>query len=191
MNNKFRAFFAIDLPEEAKKKIAQTIYELQQQKTLRNLQWVDPKKLHITLRFLGDITAEQFACFDNKINATLKSCDALQIEFTQLEIFPSPKQFHVLSITPHPVGPLTALSLIIDKEVINCGIPSENRPFKPHLTLARANGITRLDLKILTICELPHINFSANQVKLFKSESHPGGSIYTEIAAYNLKRTGE
>ncbi|MDR1057632.1 MAG: hypothetical protein LBL17_03640 [Coxiellaceae bacterium] len=70
-----------------------------------------------------------------------------------------------------------------------CGIETDKRQFKPHLTLGRLNNESKISTETFTQIKLPPMHFKVTEIKLFKSEMRGGGSIYTQIANYNFAST--
>lgn len=171
----FRAFFAFDLPKSVKKTIASW-------KQPATVKWMKPEKLHLTLCFLGNITSEQYLAIDERIRAALVSVRSFSIKLTDLKPFPSEKKPRVLALIPEPQESIKAIVHIIDQEVIASGVRLEKRPCKPHITL----GYVGRRLNHKTIMS-ENMSFKVSAVKLFKSEAHPGGSVYTPVAIYKLK----
>jgi 2'-5' RNA ligase len=73
------------------------------------------------------------------------------------------------------------------------GQPPEERPFHPHLTLARLNEPQRSDRDMLAelIRKGPPIDappWEIMEFELIRSELKPGGSVYTKVAGFAFKR---
>jgi 2'-5' RNA ligase len=87
---------------------------------------------------------------------------------------------------------LDALAVATEKVTSALGISSENRPFSPHLTLARIKE--RIDLKPLSdaISGLPSLEFgrfSVDRFYLYQSKLHRTGSVYTKLAEFAFAQT--
>jgi len=179
----YRAFFAIDLPMEIKAQLAELTNNLHKLPQFKNLKWTSAENLHITLRFLGNITQKQQKCLVTKIKSTLKTIVSFKITMATLVPFPTAESPHVLSIKPEPTDLLLRLALAIDHAACACDLPADNKPFVPHLTLSRLgdNKLPRLE-KI----EFAQIEFPADSVCLFKSEPEKGKSKYTLMEKFPL-----
>lgn len=178
-----RAFFAIDLPTEHHDSIRDTLKNLRKIPQFNHVRWVKPENLHITLRFLGDINNEQYECIVEQTKIALQNFSNFTITLSSILLFPSAKKPHVLILKTEPLNILTPLALLLDKIAINCGIPGENRPFAPHLTLARLPPKKHLELDN---SKTPNISFAANTVKLIQSELTDKGAIYTTLQSFVL-----
>lgn len=184
MQKHLRVFFAIDIPADKKKSIAKVIKPWQKNQAWQKINWAKPKNLHITLCFLGNISLTQYQYFGPSIATAIKSINKFHLELTTLHPFPTAKNFQILSIRPQPVAELANLALTITQTVEACGIKTEKRSFKPHLTLGRV--ITPPKLSLLAASTFPAISFEITKVKLFASTPKSTGSVYNTIAVYNL-----
>lgn len=183
----FRAFFAINIPENIKNTIITAIKPLYTHHALQQVKWIKSENWHITLCFLNTISEQQYQCIDQKIKTAIKSISKFSIEFTKLQPFPSAKKFHVVNLQPKPLTTLASLAATIEQNVITCGIPTENRPFNPHLTLGNVNNRHKSQMvSLLQQFTLPTMSFDVTDIKLFKSEPKPTGSFYTVVAVYNF-----
>ena len=59
MNQRVRSFFAVALPEEARQAAARLAGRLRESDRGEGVRWVRPEGVHLTLKFLGDVPAEQ------------------------------------------------------------------------------------------------------------------------------------
>ena len=100
------------------------------------MQWTSPERIHLTLRFLGDQSAEA----QDKITAALA---AVRVKPFFLEIesvggFPDRGDWRVLWVgvgRSHPL--LHQLRQQVDDALLAAGVHFQLRPFTPHLTLGR------------------------------------------------------
>lgn len=99
----------------------------------RELRWISPEDIHVTLAFLGE---EQE---DDAISKALETCSYAPIELTVggLGVFPTPRRPSVLwTGVVDSTGALSQLQAEITATLASFVEP-ERRPFEPHLTLAR------------------------------------------------------
>ena len=87
---------------------------------------------------------------------------------------------------------LPDLAADTDSATAQLGIPSENRPFSPHLTLARIKE--RVDLQPLreAIAALDSQEFGSFQAAgfyLYQSTLRRSGSVYTKLAEFPLTKS--
>lgn len=173
---KIRAFFAIGIAEDLQSQIIILTQQLEKHAMLAKVKWVKPENLHITLRFLGEIDAEQHRQLVKQVMAKIDQVKQFEISFTSLEFFPSFAQPLVLALMPEPSEQLRMLAQMLDQITVDCGIAAEKRPFVAHLTLGKFNDQNRfsIDNRLkLSQEKLPEdMDFIAKEVVLYRSEAH-------------------
>ena len=98
---------------------------------------VPPEDWHITLRFLGKTDAPTLDRFIYGLSAAAKP-GSFRIGFGRLGAFPNPRKATVLWVgVAKGVEPLNQLNEASESAAVGAGLPPEERPFRPHLTLAR------------------------------------------------------
>ncbi len=147
--------------------------------------WSAPESWHITLQFLGDSTEEQYERLAARLGE-IHSAPA-PIEVGRPGIFERAGIFHVdVELTDG----LVALQRQVTARTALCGFQPEDRPYRPHITLARAKGDAgRRQLKQLRerVQAHPHFTaFTAREFLLYESRLGPGGSKYEVRAAFAL-----
>ncbi len=107
------------------------------------------------------------------------------ISIGELGAFPNAKRARVLWVDVAAPQELNNLQRGIEAQTTRLGYAPEDRPFTPHLTLGRVNRIASASdfTRIANVLQQTHIGFidvvEVNSLKLFKSDLHPGGSVYT------------
>jgi 2'-5' RNA ligase len=182
-----RAFLAMDPPPEVLRRIAD-IQEILK-KTLRgSISWVRPEGIHLTLKFFGDIAAEDLQPISEVVSGQATGMRPLHLNIKGLGVFPGIRRPRVLWLgVGGEVAQLIALQGVLDQGFETCGIKKEERPFRAHLTLARIKspqGLSGLD-KVLEEKEAESAGpFEAKGLILFKSDLTPKGAIYTVLADF-------
>ena len=128
-----RLFIAIPLAGKVLAEIAALVAELK--RGGENLRWSTPEAWHITLQFLGNADARQLQCLKASL-AGLHSPPAL-ISLGALGTF---ERAGVLFVGVEVRPELAALQRMVVEATAICGFVPEDRPFHPHITLARAKG---------------------------------------------------
>ncbi len=168
-----RLFIGIPLAVAVVKELAALSARLQSPND--GLRWSRPEGWHITLQFLGQTSAEQYAC----VAAALRTIRQLPFEI-QLEapgFFDRSGVFFVgVGLSPE----LCRLQELVVAATRPCGFVPEDRPYHPHITLARdKEGHKALrKLKSRVPPDMQFSRFRAHEFLLYQSFPGPGGSRY-------------
>ncbi|HXM64057.1 MAG TPA: RNA 2',3'-cyclic phosphodiesterase [Terriglobales bacterium] len=163
--------------------------------------WVRPESLHVTLKFVGEKPIETV----EEIKRVLSSIRAgsIEISFRGHGFFPTAKAARVFWIGIQSGPQLLSLAKAVDEAMFALGIPKENHPFTPHLTLARGGGrsgapesrkedvpnknFQRLQEKLAALPTPDFGTMAAHEFFLYQSQLLPGGSRYAKIASFALE----
>jgi 2'-5' RNA ligase len=128
-----RLFFAIQLPADVQKKLGEL--RLAEGKDYR---WVDPTLLHVTLAFLGQQPEERLEALERVGRTAAGASQSGVLRLGHAGSFGSRREPRVLWIgLDGDVPALLALQSRLDTELRGAGFELEDRPFSPHITLAR------------------------------------------------------
>lgn len=189
-----RSFIAIELPNPIQENIRDTIKWLQLS-GVKNVRWVQYNNIHLTLKFLGDITTSDIENICIQLKQLITSYGSFKIQLDDLGAFPSIRKPQVIwiGLKAHPC--LWNLQKNIEETLSSSGFSQDDRPFFPHLTLGRIKkDATSQDISEITAIlnkKYDHDNFSATLdcVTLFRSDLKPNGAFYTPI--FQLKLSHE
>ena len=184
-----RTFIALHI--EPQKEMSDCILHLQDALRMEKIKWVDPGKLHITLRFLGDTNAEQVGAAGRILEETVPGFASPEVVFRGLGLFRNLRDPRVLWIGMDPGKILPEFKSTLDRKITDLGFQSEDRKFKPHLTLARIKNIRNRDLLEDLIHQFRDSLFQINRIeKLIYYESilRPEGPQYLPLktVSFNL-----
>ena len=191
-SEEIRSFIAIELPEEAKEGLARLRKELERDEH-KFVKWVDPGGIHLTLKFLGNIPSKRVTEITEAIKEAAQGISPFNLEISGLGAFPSIRQARVLWVgISGEVDKLSRLQKNIDSALAALGFAKEERPFVPHLTLARiregASPPERRSFGELvgstTFEDKYHVEVEA--IRLMRSQLTPAGAIYTCLSAVGL-----
>jgi 2'-5' RNA ligase len=193
-----RIFIGIDLSSEIRIRIMRFLEGVQG--FVPEARWVHPESLHITLKFIGEQTSEQVEA----IAGALRRIESLAFEIrcAKYGFFPTPKAPRVFWIGIQAGPLLAALAESVDMATAELGIPREDRPFSPHLTLARAGGrsgsprwrkgdgpnmaFAVLEKRLAAMGEIDFGTMTATEFILYQSQLSPKGSKYTKLQRFPL-----
>jgi RNA 2',3'-cyclic 3'-phosphodiesterase len=192
-----RAFIAIELPEDIRRQLDEVVKQIKSQAgeaTCRAVRWVPASNIHLTLKFLGEVSTGNLPALASILQREAASHHNFDMTIGELGAFPNIRRPRVIWIGTEAPDDLTVLQKAIDAETHQLGYPSEDRPFSPHLTLgrisqsARPNEVSKLTLILaeIKIGEIGHM--TANRIHLFRSDLHPGGAVYTSLFSFPLMK---
>jgi 2'-5' RNA ligase len=172
--NTKRLFVSIELP----KSVTGTLAELDPQ--IRGVRWLEPRHMHLTLAFLGNISAEIQEAFSEKLRAI--SWKPFFLPLIGLGTFPSkgwPKIVWIGVGSGHPH--LFQLHKRVQEAVLGASLEPDLRSFHPHVTLARCRDVSPQTIRPFL---KSHAEFDAGLIHvesfvLNSSQLTPAGSVYT------------
>ncbi|MGA1988503.1 MAG: RNA 2',3'-cyclic phosphodiesterase [Candidatus Sulfotelmatobacter sp.] len=194
-----RLFIALDIADTIRDRIARFVESVTG--FAPDARWAKPESLHVTLKFIG----EQPESAVEPINQALSTIQSgsPELHFRGYGFFPTAKSPRVFWIGIEAGTQLGTLAAIIDDKMAALAIPKEDRPFRPHLTLARSPGGSGSPRR--NPADAPNRNFHQLQQKLatrptpefgtmtprefflYQSQLSPKGSKYTKLASFDLK----
>jgi 2'-5' RNA ligase len=188
-----RSFIAIELSEEAKEGLARLRRELERGQH-RFVKWVEPGGIHLTLKFLGNIPSKQVKEITEAIGKAAQGISPFHLEISGTGVFPSPKQVRVFWVgVGGEVDKLSRLQRSIDSALAALGFAKEERPYVPHLTLARIREGTSVperrsfgELVASTVFEDKY-SIEVEAVRLMRSQLTPAGAVYTCLSVVGLR----
>lgn len=175
-----RLFIAVEIPDALKKTIGSL------QVDIPGARWVPAEQIHLTLAFLGEV--EEAAV--ERLNEELARIKGPEYElcFSGTGCFPNRHRPRVLwlGLEPHPH--LQALAAKVRKAVLACGILQEERPFSPHITLARLKLSSSRESDAFLDQQQKHKlpPFSVREFTLFQSRLIPQGAVHIPIRIFPL-----
>jgi 2'-5' RNA ligase len=151
------------------------------------LRWTQPESWHVTLQFLGNATAEQFACITARLGEVRSA--AVPVELGAIGCF---DRAGVLFADVVATPELAALALDVAEATSQCGFHAETRPFHPHITLARTKG-PRGGAGLRSLAGAmrnspPFSHFTAKEFLLYESHLSYDGSRYEVRGRFPLSR---
>jgi len=188
-----RAFIAVEIPPEIHQAIEKETAPMRAALDKSLVRWAPKGNIHLTLKFLGDISPANVDMLSQMLNAEVSQHQSFEIKFGGLGAFPNPKRPRVIWIGIQAPDGLEALQHGIEAAAATLGYPNEKRTFSPHLTIGRVKrkvGSAGMQ-KIRAALEEAKIgslgSARINAVHLFKSELKPTGAVYTRLFSASLK----
>jgi len=194
-----RIFTGIDLNDEIRGKITRFLDGVRG--FVPDVRWVRPESLHVTLKFIGEQKPEQLTAITERLQ--LVNGKRAEIRFAGYGFFPTAKAPRVFWIGIQAGPELVELASAVDSALTELQIPREERPFSPHLTLARGGGgsgspkwrkgdgsnsiFAELQKRLAAMSELDFGRMTAREFFLYQSQLSPGGSKYSKLHGFSLQ----
>lgn len=197
-----RIFVGIDLSPEVRTRIERFLEGVEG--FAPEARWARPESLHVTLKFIGEQTPQQVEAIAERLRQV--ESHAFEIRCAGYGFFPTAKAARVFWIGIRAREQLSALAESIDAAVAELGIPREDRPYSPHLTLARGGAGRRsgtpkpqkgdgpntafaiLETRLVAMSELDFGTMTAHEFILYQSQLSLGGSKYTKLQQFPMRR---
>src|SRR6185436_16502947 len=132
-----RTFIAVDIPAHLQQLILQKTEPLRNTLGSTLVRWVAAENIHLTLKFLGDVSPVNVEMLTQMLRAEAQLVEAFDMHMNGLGSFPSSKRPRVLFIGIRSSAALEALWRGIESACTRLGYESEKHGFSPHLTIGR------------------------------------------------------
>ena len=177
-----RTFLAIETSEKARR-VIQNFIQQQAPKGLP-IKWVGFDKMHITLKFLGEIDDKKKTDIMPVIETICRKHAAFDVEMAGVGCFPNPRNARVLWVGVKQGGKeLCAIAAELEQELAPFGFREEKR-FHPHLTIGRVKK--RCSVEDIIARAVSTEPYKVSSVVLFRSTLRPDGPIYDELSRFRL-----
>jgi RNA 2',3'-cyclic 3'-phosphodiesterase len=181
-----RLFIAIEIPQSIRSTFASLLKDFRA--IAPQVKWVRAENLHVTLKFLGETEESKLSALQNVL-AAVRSPEPVNLEFRGLGFFPNEKRPRVFWAGMQASANLKSLAADIDQAAHRLGFPLEDRPFTPHLTLARfpLPGVPpKLLQAIQEMSAQAFGSLQAAEFHLIESKLKPTGAEYTTLQTFHF-----
>lgn len=176
-----RCFVAVELEPALHRPLTRLLQE--QLPRTRDVRWCTEQQLHVTLKFLGEVSDSQLSAVCDAVTAAADFVEPFSLRLTELGCFPSPRNPRVLwcGVEDQASGCARWVDLA-DPLFEDLGFPRETRKFHAHITLGRSKNAAGSDVMRRVLEDVPSPATPAmtvEEVVLFESRLAPGGAQYT------------
>jgi len=184
-----RSFLAFDLPAEIRVVVEQVHDGIKD--ASRDVKWVRPTSVHLTLVFLGSVDEEAIPPLSEAVRGVCEGFGPFRLAVRGTGFFPNPRRPRVIWLgLEGDVERMGGLRDALQDVLEPFGIERERRPFRPHLTLGRfrKGGIMddRLAAAMDGWAEVESPTCTLDALVLFKSDLRRGGAVYTALDRFPL-----
>lgn len=176
-----RAFIAITPPAALQHALEDVRADFQQLPVA--FLWVQLSHLHLTLKFLGNVPAEDIAAITQAMEHAVTGQTPFRLFARALGCFPNPARPRILWMgLDDPEGTLLRLHQRVEAALVERGFAPEERAFRPHLTLARIHQAPhgqQFRSLLHTYHDRRFGDLPVDALHLFQSQLRQEGAMYT------------
>lgn len=179
-----RAFIGIDFNPGIKAEMFR-IQQLYRSQAIKG-RWKYSGNLHLTLKFLDEITDEQRNAIDEKLTGICMRTKPFYLFPEKAGMFEGKDNVRVLWLgLGGETDKLSALQKEIDSRLAEIGFAPDRRPFTPHITIGQDIEFKKdFDKTAQAGYEIKDKGEMINKLHLFKSEQVGEKRVYTKISEY-------
>lgn len=171
---KIRVFVSIPVPNTAG--LEPLIRDL---RTVRGVRTANIKQLHITLRFIGDVDEERIDEIGNIVSETVSGISRSRLSLKGMGTFPNERNPKILWAGIDTALPLAHIAEELSVKFSKAGIPFDEKPFKPHVTVGRIEGRCNISPMLGKYRTTEFTTCIPPAVYVMKSELKPTGAEHT------------
>ena len=181
-----RLFTAIDLPSDILLRLDRLLSALRPEALIK---WSPLDNLHVTTKFIGEWPEARLP----ELNTALRRVTRrrpFELELQRLGWFPNDRSPRVLWLGVEAGSELATLVAETEQQVGALGVAKEERPFSPHLTLARIKNPVPLSSLRRKVEEMQPASLGAFMVSgfcLFRSRPGTNASVYEKLESYHFE----
>ena len=186
-----RVFIAIDIGDDIRAALSNLQQQFQSKVDIKksDVKWVDPKNIHLTLKFLGEIKDEKVVEVCNITKDVAGRHNSFELDVESVGCFGGRSARVVWVSVGQGSDDLLRLQEDLDQQLASAGWPKDTRKFTGHLTLCRVRN-PKAGVKLAQASEA-YRNFklgtmSADSVTVYQSQLMPTGPVYTVLGDYKL-----
>ena len=190
-----RCFVCIEVGESVRNSLGKWLADLRI--SAPEVRWVKDDAFHITLKFCGEIPYSILYKLENALEHgfNLKKLRAFTLELSGIGAFPGFRNPKVLwAGIGGEDDQIHRIASVVERAAIAAGIDSEQRPFHPHVTVARIPPAVEIPVAVLRDInskEEKWGQWKVSSVTLMQSDLMPDGPRYTPVAGFDFTNDQE
>ena len=184
-----RLFFAINFPEDVRAAIRDAARPIRE--TAPSVRWTAADKLHLTVRFLGEVDPSQVDGLAHAGASVARRHGPVELAIGGIGAFPNPRRPRVVWMGVERSPRLELIAHELEEAIAPLGFEPEGRAFRPHVTLAR---VREEDQRAVAhaLSDVPPVEIPdpvmAETIELMRSVPGAGGSRYEIQQSWRLAR---
>tara|TARA_B100001175_G_scaffold317191_1_gene333219 strand:- start:101 stop:673 length:573 start_codon:yes stop_codon:yes gene_type:complete len=148
-----------------------------------NISWQRNDHHHLTVYFIGEMEPEQITQLNTNLSEINLKSISKSIDLTAVSFFPN-EGSQVLAALVKLDSHLKALHEEVEKIVINIGLGSDLKAYRPHITLGRFKEKDRPQYEFNTLEE--SLKGKVKQLNVFESEFNKGRTDYILLKSFEF-----
>ncbi len=184
-----RCFLAINLSSEATGEI---LAAMDKWKFLgRHVRWIRPENIHLTMKFLGDISTSKTREVAETMKAICSNTTPFSINLASTGVFPNLRRPRILWVgLDGDIHELSNFRDSIETGLKACGIDQDRKPFIPHVTVARIKGRppSKEKLSQFIRSRLAPAATRCTAIHFYSSRLTPSGPVYSLRGVFPFER---
>jgi RNA 2',3'-cyclic 3'-phosphodiesterase len=181
-----RSFLALEVSAPVADYLSEVAERLS--KRTREVKWVKRDAIHITLKFLGEIEEAVAGKIHDALEPISSRFAPFVVSLKEIDAFPSRRRARVVIVRLNKgIDETKALFAAVEEGLTGFDFEREAREFTPHVTLGRMR--TPAAFPDGDLPPLERMEFSVDELVLFKSTLAPGGALYSPI--WKIKLGGD
>jgi RNA 2',3'-cyclic 3'-phosphodiesterase len=191
-----RVFIAVPLPEPALREVTALVESVRAKADpdVRDVRWVRLDGLHLTLRFIGLVAEERLEAIGTAMDRVAGSTAPFEVVVAGAGAFPTTGRPRALWLDL-AVGrkDLAAAAAALEDELAVTGLERSDRPYRAHLTVARADGVRAgadVARRLIEAATGLEATFTAGELVLFQTIQGGGPARYERLRSTPLQGVG-
>jgi len=190
-----RLFVAVPLDEPAVQTVVALVDQIRADRARdapdeRDVRWVRMDGLHLTLRFLGPTPEAAVPTVAEAVRRVATTQDPFEVRIEGGGAFPNPRRPRTLWLAlTRGTAELASLARALNGELVAAGWPSDDRPFRAHLTVARSDGVPAgadVARRLTAAAEGVDVSSAVDRLVLFESITGGGPARYEPLESSPL-----
>ncbi len=182
-----RIFIAIKIPET--EEVTQLLNTLRKSLSGEKIKWVEPRNIHITLAFLGELNDERIDKTKQVAGSFLEGEGRFKLDLRSIGIFAGSRGAKVIWLGIEHSPGLESLQGDLVTLLVENHLYDNSRKFAPHITIGRVKGHVPLE-RVRTVTERFRNKYfrsvNVNEIILYESILKPAGPIYEPLKTFEL-----
>lgn len=180
-----RIFIAIPITNEVIENIHNSLAKID---VYNKMKWEPKDKLHVTLKFIGEISDKEIFTIDNSLKKITEGYDKFFIKVNKLGYFYKNGIPTIFWFNFFRSEKLNKIKLNIESYLNDYGFAKDDKDFKAHVTLIRVKtNFEKEHISVYNNLNIEQNEVCVDKIFLMKSELDRNGSIYKKINEYKLK----